>query len=146
MPVREPTEATPGLALDHMPPTTVSLNGMHAPTHTLDRPRIGPGEGLTFTVVVTKQPVGSWYLITVDKPLVIPVTVVEELGPGVQVAATGLLLLHIPPGVASFKIIVASTHTAVGPTMGAGNGLTTTVALPVIVRLQPVAVIVATTV
>ena len=125
-----PTVAIPVLLLDHKPPTTVSDNVVHAPTHTLDTPRIGPGEGLTFTVVVTKQLVGNVYFIVVDKPFVTPVTVVDELGPAVHVAASGLLLVHVPPGVPSVNVIVWPTHTDDGPDIGAADGeltVTTTV-------------------
>jgi hypothetical protein len=130
----------------HKPPRTVSDNVTHAPTQTLVPPNIGPGDGLTFTVVVTKHPVGNVYFITVDRPFVWPVTVVVVLGPGVQVAAAGTLLVHVPIGVASVSVILLATHTADGPTIGAGSGFTVTTAVPVIVREQPVVVLVATTV
>ena len=57
MPEREPTLATAGLLLDHTPPGTISVNGWQSNIHTADGPMIGPGEGLTFTVIVVKQPV-----------------------------------------------------------------------------------------
>ena len=53
--------------------------------------------------------------------------------------------LHTPLPV-SVTVIAEPVHTAVGPPIAAGSGLTTIVALPLIVRVQPVAVLLATTV
>ena len=44
------------------------------------------------------------------------------------------LLLHVPPAVASVSVIVAPTHTAVGPVMAVGAG----VIVMVLVARQPV--------
>ena len=52
-------------------------------------------------------------------PVTIPV--------GSTVPRAGLLLLHVPPGDASVNVMVWPTHTAGGPRIGAGNGLTVTV-------------------
>lgn len=49
-----------------------------------------------------------------------------------------LVVLHVPPGVASLNVIFEFTHTAAGPPTGAGNGFTVTtveVAQPVVVSL-----------
>ena len=40
------------------------------------------------------------------------------------VAIAGRLLSHVPPGVASVRILVEPTHTLKLPAIGAGNGLT----------------------
>ena len=53
-------------------------------------------------------------------PEAIPVTVPAEP----TVARAALLLLHVPPAVASDKVVVAATHTVVTPVIPAGNGLT----------------------
>jgi len=42
------------------------------------------------------------------------------------VACAVLLLLHVPPLVASDKLMVDPVHTLVGPLIAAGNGLTVT--------------------
>ena len=62
------------------------------------------------------------------------------------VATPGVLLDQRPPPVASVSVIVAPTHNADGPTIGAGNGLTVIVALPVIILVQPVIELEATTI
>ena len=61
-----------------------------------------------------------------------PVTMPEAL-PAVAIA--GLLLLHVPPGVASVKVIEEPTHTLPGPTIANGERLTVTIA----VLIQPAA-------
>ena len=76
-------------------------------------------------------------------PSSIPVTTPVVLP---MVATDGVPLLHVPPVVRSVSVIVAPAHTAVGPLMAAGAGLTMIVALPVIVLVQPVAAVVACTV
>jgi hypothetical protein len=38
----------------------------------------------------------------------------------------GALLVHVPPGVASLRLMVLFTHTCVGPLMADGPGLTVT--------------------
>ena len=51
-----------------------------------------------------------------------------------MVAMVGVLLIHVPPP-GSVSVMVALTHTADGPLIADGNGLTVTV----VVRMQPVA-------
>jgi hypothetical protein len=51
--------ATAGVALLHVPPAVALLNVVVALTHTLVVPVMAAGSGLTVTVVVTAQPVGS---------------------------------------------------------------------------------------
>ena len=60
-------------------------------------------------------------------------------------ATAGALLTQEPPP-ASVNVMVALIHTAEGPEIAAGKGLTTIVALPVIVAVQPVVTLVAITV
>ncbi len=82
-------------------------------------------------VVVRPEPVG----LPVTNPVV-----------GTTVAAAVLLLLHVPPvKPGAVSVIVAPAHTAVGPVID-GTALIVIVALPVIVRGQPVDALVATTV
>jgi hypothetical protein len=62
--------------------------------------------------------------VITDVPRATPVTTpVVEL----MVAIAVLLLTHVPPGNASLRLIVEPTHTALGPEIGAGNGLMVTV-------------------
>ena len=55
-------------------------------------------------------------------------------------------LVHVPPGEPSAWGMVAAMQTAVAPVMGNGSGLMAMAALPVMVRVQPVTVLVAMTV
>ena len=82
----------------------------------LDGPMIADGVGLTVTVVVVVQKPAIVYVMTVV-PKVPPVTtpVAEPI-----VATPVLLLTHVPPLTASVRVMVAPTHTAVGPLIGAG--------------------------
>lgn len=63
-------------------------------------------------------------------PVAIPVTIPKPE----TVATAVLLLLHIPPAVASLRAIVAPAHTVVGPVIADGKGFTVTT----VVMLQPV--------
>jgi hypothetical protein len=91
-----------------------------------------------------EQPVvRSVYVITVDTLLSTPPTTMPVVAP--TVAATGLLLTHLPPDGTPVSVMVSLIHTAEGPIID-GRGSTMTVAVPVIVRKQPVTVFVATTV
>jgi len=121
--------ATAGVALLHVPPPVASLNVVVDPSHTFNVPVIAAGIGLTVTVLVTKQPVPKVYDITdvpPDTPVITP--------PAVIVATAGVALLHVPPPVASLKVVVEPAHTVAVPVMAAGNGFTVTVA----VTKQPV--------
>ena len=60
-----------------------------------------------------------------DTPFMIPVVP--------MVATDILLLLHVPPAVASASVMVWPAHTTVGPAMGSGVGFTATT----VVALQP---------
>ena len=115
-----------------LPPVTGSLNVTHVPTHSDDGPRIAVGDGLTHTVVVFWQPVGKVYIIGVQPNVVPPV---RRPDTGSIVAMAGNVLVQPPPVVASLSVIVLPMHTAVGPVIGAGNGLT--VITPVIKHPVP---------
>ena len=52
IPLTEPIEAVPVALLLHLPPVGVSLRVIVEPAHTLPRPAIVPGNGLTVTIVV----------------------------------------------------------------------------------------------
>jgi len=129
-PEPEPTVATAVVLLLHVPPGTALMSVILPPTHTLmpgvpTVPMIGPGNGFTVTVVVTKQPDDSMYVMT-EVPLETPVTMpVDEP----TVAIDVLPLLHVPPPV-PVKIIVEPTHTLPGPVIAPGLALT--VIIPVV--------------
>ena len=54
-------------------------------------------------------------------------TLVTDPLPGRTVAIVVVLLLHVPPVVPSANNIADPIHTAVGPNMANGNGLTVTI-------------------
>ncbi len=66
----------------------------------------------------------------IEVPAVTPVTTPAPAG----TVENALLLLQVPPTVASVNVVVKPTQTAIGPDIAAGNGLTVTVA----VAIQPV--------
>jgi len=115
MPVVAPTVAIEGLEEVHEPPAEASASVMVLPAHTLDGPVIGE---LTLTVttlttVDVPQEVVTVYLM-VSMPAATPVTT-----PPLTVAMAGVLLLHMPPVVASVSVMVAPAQTTEGPVMGA---------------------------
>lgn len=79
---------------------------------------------MTDTVVVEKQPVGKIVYDMTAVPIDAPVTapVIEPID-----AIPGLLLLQVPPGVASLNILPVPTHIARIPDIGPGLGYTVTV-------------------
>ena len=130
IPVEEPTVAIDGLLLVHVPPGLGFVSVIVLNTHTLfpvDGPDIGPGEEITVIVNVLKQPVGSIYVM-VAVPVEMPVTrpVAEP-----TVATAGLLLLHVPPGVADVSVVTAPIQTVDVPAIVAGSGLTVTTAVAI---------------
>ena len=75
-----------------------------------------------------------------DVPAETPVTT----PPALIVATPMDVLLHVPNAVASASVVVKPAHTVNVPVIAAGNGFTVTITL--LVFVQPVAVIVSTTV
>ena len=84
----------------------------------------------TFTVAVTIQPVANAYEIVAD-PQAIPFTVPVDAPTD---AMAGVLLVHVPPVVASDSVMVVPEHTFIAPVMAAGRGLMVVTA----VVIQPV--------
>lgn len=117
----EPTVATDGVPLLHVPPAVASFNVVVKPTHTLAVPVIASGVVFTVILYVVKQLVPKVYVI-IAVPAVNPVTVPEEL----MLPMDGALLLHVPPPVVSDKVVVNPVHTVVLPVIGFGRGLTVT--------------------
>src|ERR1043166_4771101 len=101
-PVVEPIVATPVLLLLQVPPPVPSLNVVVAPWQILVTPVIGRGDGYTVTVMAAAQPVLRVYEM-VEVPAATPVTIpVDEP----IVATVVLLLVQIPPPVASLNVVV----------------------------------------
>ena len=142
VPVNAPILTVPVGLLVQVPPVTISVYVIGIPIQMIFGPIIGPGTGLTVTIVAIWQPVDvNVYMIVVvpvNKPLTIP-----EVEPIVAIAV--LVLVQVPPGVASVSKMVVPGHKADGPTINAGIGLTTKIALSDIVRVHPVAALVAVT-
>ena len=126
----DPTEATVVVPLVHTPPDVALVNGVVEPTHTVVAPVIGAGEGFTVTTVVAKHPEPVRYVIVGD-PAATPLTTPE---PDPTEASKGLLLLQLPPVVASDKVVLCPTHTVPVPVITPGEELTVTG----IVAIQPV--------
>lgn len=81
----------------------------------------GVGSGCTTIVSVVLHPVGKVYTMTALPPLcVVTMPLVAPM-----VASDGVVVLQVPPGVASCKVSVSVAHKPEAPVMGAGNGFTT---------------------
>jgi len=110
------------LLLLHVPPPGVLASVVVEPTQTLIVPVIGVGAAFTVTGYTAIQPVDRAYVILAtpaEEPLTTPV--VEPTG-----ATDILLLLHVPPTVASLNVITEPIHTEDGPVIATGTGLTVT--------------------
>ena len=117
--------ATVVILLLHVPPGVASLNVVFAPTQIVVAPTIGAGSGFTTNDVVVIHPVPNVYVITVVPPGLAPPVTNPVLVPIVATAVR--LLLHVPPGVPSLKVVVSPAHIVVLPDIAAGKGLTVTV-------------------
>ena len=100
----------------HVPPETVSVKCVATPVHILAGPEIVPalGVGLIDTILVTvavPQLLVLVYII-VSTPDNIPV-IVANVAP--TMVALPLVALHVPPGIASDKVIVDARHTILVP-------------------------------
>ena len=72
---------------------------------------------MTFTVVVTRQPEGSWYMTIVEpnaKPVTNPVV-------APMVATDGIELVHVPPGTLLVNVPVPLRQISGEPVMGPGD-------------------------
>ena len=122
MPVPTPTVATNVFALLQVP-LPPSLRVVVPPLHKLSVPEIADGRALTVTPIVLTHPLGAVYDI-VAVPTRLPVTI--PLVPTLAVPAS--LLIHVPPGVASARLVVEARHRLVIPVIGS-IGLTVTIAI-----------------
>jgi hypothetical protein len=91
---------------DQVPPAIGLVSVVVPPIQTVAGPEIGPAEsGFTVTVAEATQPKGRLYEM-MAVPGLAPVTTPDED----TVAIKGAELLHVPPGVASARVVVAPTH------------------------------------
>ena len=63
----------------------------------------------------------------IEVPAVLPVTIPEDE----PIAALALLLLQVPPGVASLSKVVSRGHTVPVPVIASGNGLMVTMVVAI---------------
>ena len=112
-PEDEPTVAVEVLLLLQEPPETDSIKVVVRPAHTVVVPVIAAGTAFTVIAVVRVQPEPIEYEI-VAVPVPIPVTTPV---PEPMVPTAVLLLVHVPPAVASLKVVVSPTHAVVVPVM-----------------------------
>jgi len=126
----------------HTPPDVASVKFSVAPTHTVpDAADNVPafGAGLTVTTVVARQPAPDTAYVIVALPPATPLTVPSEP----TVAMPALLLLHVPPAVASVSASVDPAHTGAFPVIAEGCAFTVTTAVvkqPVLIEYVIVAV------
>ena len=112
------TVATPGEALDHMPPGVISASCVVDPWHIAVVPVIGATTGgsltVTFLVAALVQlPEVTVYVIN-EAPGAIPVTKPVASTPAIN----GSELVHTPPDVISESWVVAPVHTEDVPVIG----------------------------
>ncbi len=130
-----PIVATVVLLLLHVPPGNVFPNEVLEPAQTTGVPLMADGSGFMVTVVVAIQFKGEVYM-AIALPADIPVnTPVAAL----IVAMAVLLLVQVPPDVASLSVVMAPLHIDILPVMAAGSGFT--VAVTVVDVAQPADVI-----
>ena len=107
------------LRLQVPPPPSVSV--IVCPTHTDEGPLIAEGSAFTVIIFEVAQPVGSVYT-TVTVPVLMPVTMPVAL----STVAPMLVLLHVPPVLASVSVVVRPAHTVGVPPIVGGVGLMVT--------------------
>ena len=101
--------ATAVLLLLHVPPGVVSPKVVDVPWHTLKMPVIAEGRPLIVTVTICVQPDPNEYVIT-DVPATAPHTVPKPV-----TVIDGLLLVQVPPDVASLSVITEALHIVADP-------------------------------
>jgi hypothetical protein len=120
------TVALAVLLLLHVPPLTLSVSVIVAPSHTLEDPDIVPatGSGLTVIMVVVAAAPQPFVIVyeMVTVPALTPVTSPAEFTEAMPV----LLLLHVPPPTDAVSVADAASHTVPAPDIepADGRGLT----------------------
>ena len=115
--------ATAGILLIHVPPGVASVRSMEELLQTTEGPEIVNGIGFTVTMSVLIQPPAAVYVI-IAVPAIKPVIIPEELP---AKAIPGADDDHVPPPVASDKVIVSPSHKLDGPDMDGTVALTVTI-------------------
>lgn len=119
-PVSDPT-AIKELPLLQTPPGTVFVSVTKDPVHTDAGPKIAAGLALTVTDLEAMQPVGPIVYVMVTTPAEMPETIpVDKPTAAIPV----LLLLHVPPDVASVSVVAVPAHMLAAPLIGEGEGKT----------------------
>ena len=108
-----PTDATDGLEDVQVPPP-VSVRLTEELIQTWLGPPMPEGDEITLNTIEAVQPEGSVYEMVVVP--VVSALMMPEDEP--MVATAVLLLLHVPPVVASASVAVAPTQADVGPVIG----------------------------
>ena len=123
---------------DHEPPAGMAVTVVVVPTHTASGLIVREGTILTVILTDEEHPAVLVYdmaQVPTDKPVI---------NPPETVATLELLLLHVPPETpVTNSVIVAPAHNVVGPVIKMGGSITT-VAAPVILAVQPEAVVATT--
>jgi hypothetical protein len=96
-----------GELLLHVPPGVASLIEIVDPSQTVVAPVIADGDAFTVTTTVCTQPEPIEY-VTVAVPGVTPVT--TPLAEPMAAIPPGLIV-HVPPGTRSPRVVVVATHT-----------------------------------
>ena len=132
IPVKSPEEFIVVLLLLLLQlPLPASLKIVVEVAQTLNDPEISEGNELTVTLNVIIQPVSSVYVITAV-PTVAPDTLPEP-----STLAFVLLLVHVPSGVVSVKVVTKPRHTLAVPMIAEGKGLTVTIVVPEAIQPAP---------
>ena len=132
MPLDEPMLAMVASLLLHVPPVEPSAKVVVEPIHVLSVPVMG-SIGLIVTLVVTKQPAAMVYVIVAVPPPT-PVTRPEVIS---AVAFEVLLLLQVPPVIASVSVLAEPAQKTSEPLIAVGRELIVTI----VFAAQPVGIV-----
>jgi hypothetical protein len=128
-PVELPIVATVVLLLLHAPPAVASLRVVQVPAHIVVVPIIAAGDEVTVATIVAVQPPLMVYEITA-----VPAETPQSVPVLPMVATDTLLLLQVPPDMASLSVVQRPAQTDGTPLMAAGAGKT----ISVVVMKHPV--------
>jgi hypothetical protein len=129
VPAELPMVATDVLLLLHVPPAVASLRVVQVPAHMVVVPMIAAGNGLTVATIVVVQPPLMVYEI-----VAVPAEMPQSVPVLPMVATDTLLLLQVPPDMASLSVVQRPAQTDGTPLMAAGAGKT----ISVVVMKHPV--------
>ena len=129
------TVAVVGLLLLQVPPLVASVRVLEEPGHTTVEPLMLPAVGVPVTVIVAVAVAVPQLLLTLYVIVAVPVAIPVTVPVALIDAMAALLLLQVPPVVASVRVVFAPVHTVVAPLMvpalGAGLTVITLVAVAV---------------